>query len=96
MKRPRRSTTARGYGHVHQTIRARWTPKVAAGRVRCARGPACKRAELVDGQVVGGLILPTEPWDLGHDDHDRSRWTGPEHQACNRATSKPRPRTREW
>ena len=69
---PRRPTTARrGYGSVHQTIRARWAPRVATGTVPCAR---C------------GLVISTaEPWDLGHDDADRSRYSGPEHRACNRA-----------
>jgi hypothetical protein len=81
-RRPKRSTNARGYGHVHQTLRKRWAPKVAVGSVTCAR--------------CGELIDPGEPWDLGHDDHDRNRWTGPEHRRCNRATSKPRRVSRKW
>jgi hypothetical protein len=80
--RRKRSTNARGYGVVHQALRRRWAPKVVAGVVDCDR--------------CGRRIEPGEPWDLGHDDHNRSRWTGPEHRRCNRATSKPRPRTREW
>lgn len=32
-------------------------------------------------------ITPGEPWDLGHDHHDRTRYRGPEHQACNRSTA---------
>src|SRR5215207_10927405 len=27
-------------------------------------------------------ITPDEPWDLGHVDHDRSRYAGPEHRKC--------------
>lgn len=66
-------TTARGYGHAHQKLRARLAPLVATGAVACAR--------------CGNPIAPTEQWDLGHDDLDRERYSGPEHARCNRATS---------
>lgn len=59
---------------------------VEAGEAVCAR--------------CGGLIDPFEPWDLGHDDLDRSRYAGPEHRRCNRSTASrrvKRPRwSREW
>jgi len=73
------NTTARGYGHRHQQVRRAWVGYVAGGQVTCRR--------------CGELIVPGEAWDLGHDDHDRSRYTGPEHARCNRATNA-RPRAR--
>lgn len=66
------STTSRGYGSTHQAVRRAWAPQVAAGTVDCAR--------------CGERIPPGAYWDLGHDDHDRTIYTGPEHRACNRAT----------
>ena len=67
-------TAARGYGSEHQRERARWKARMATGEVvECWR---CDRP-----------IDPAEPWDLGHDDHDRRIYRGPEHPACNRATA---------
>lgn len=71
--RLRDSSHARGYGRDHQAERARWAPIVATGHVKCAR---CRLP-----------IAPAAPWDLGHVDEDRSKYAGPEHEACNRATS---------
>ncbi|MGZ6788527.1 MAG: hypothetical protein ACXVGQ_01110 [Mycobacteriaceae bacterium] len=62
----------RGYGHSHRKRRALWAPDVERGIVQCWR--------------CGQLILPAEPWDLGHDDQDRTKYRGPEHRRCNRAT----------
>lgn len=66
----RLTTTQRGYGHTHQQERAKWEPLVTAGQAICWR---CQNP-----------IDPSEPWDLGHDDHDPDRYAGPEHPACNR------------
>lgn len=68
----RPSSARRGYGRTHQQARASLAPSVATGTVACAR--------------CGELIDAGELWDLGHDDNDRSRYTGPEHARCNRAT----------
>ena len=65
----------RGYGAEHERKRKAWLPKVAAGKVNCWR--CLKR------------ISPLEPWDLGHDDHDRTIWRGPEHVLCNRGHHAP-------
>jgi hypothetical protein len=84
VKSPRPSTTLRGYGMAHQALRKRWAPLVAAGMVECAR--------------CGKPIKTDEAWDLGHDDVDRSRYTGPEHRKCNRqvATHRMRRVPRGW
>ena len=67
------STAARGYGDHHQSLRKRWRRAVSMGGVACSR--------------CGTPFAPGEPWDLGHDDHDRSRYTGPDHRRCIRATA---------
>lgn len=87
-RRVRGSKTERGYGKPHEAERASWEPAVATGTVRCARGADCKFGAL----GLGGFIRPGEAWDLGHRDDDRSRYAGPEHAACNRATAARRAR----
>jgi hypothetical protein len=74
----------RRYDASHFRLRRQLSPLVAAGGVRCAR--------------CGFLIQPGEPWDLGHVDGDRSRYAGPEHRACNRATNGRQTlrRSRQW
>lgn len=66
----RGSRQERGYDANHDRLRAEWEPKVATGRVRCAR---CRR-----------LIRAGTAWDLGHSE-DRKSYTGPEHASCNRS-----------
>jgi len=81
------STTSRGYGNKHQRLRKAFAAAVEVGAVWCSR--------------CGKLIEAGEKWDLGHDDHDRSVYTGPEHQKCNRSTAARREQSgvrhsREW
>lgn len=66
------STTARGYGAKHQAERKKWQPIVDRGEAYCWR--------------CGCWLDPAKPWDLGHDDHDRTQYRGPECRPCNRAT----------
>jgi hypothetical protein len=76
------SRKLRGYGSRHKALRKRWEPKVAAGVVGCAR--------------CGKPIAPGSAWDLGHDDHDRTKYNGPEHRACNRRPKPRRRQSHEW
>jgi len=75
-ERARGTRQQRGYGKAHDDLRARWKPKVEACTVHC-HAKVCVMPS-------GRLILPGQPWDLGHTD-DRTAWTGPEHASCNRA-----------
>lgn len=66
------------YGPAHRTLREYWAPIVSQGQVTCTRHshpqfPDCP-----------GIITPIDRWELGHDDEDADRWTGPEHEHCNR------------
>jgi hypothetical protein len=61
------------YGTEHKTLRRQLAPFVASGQARCAR--------------CGFQIEVGEDWDLDHDDSDRTRYIGPSHQRCNRATA---------
>jgi hypothetical protein len=72
-RKPLAKTTQRGYGARHKKLREQSARTVQAGNATCWR--------------CGQPITPTEPWDLGHDDYDRTQYRGPEHRACNRATN---------
>jgi hypothetical protein len=67
------TTTQRGYGWRHQQLRA---------ALLASYDPAqpCPRCRKPLGPVA-------ELLDLGHVDGDKSRYTGLEHAACNRATA---------
>lgn len=73
VKRPRPTTTSRGYGAHHQRMRERLKPLVESGQAVCSR--------------CGRLILPNEHWDLDHRD-DRKGYLGASHRACNRGAGK--------
>lgn len=72
MPTPRPGSTQRGYGYRHKQLRERAKRDVQRGTAICWR---CNKP-----------IPPNADFDLGHDDHDRTLYRGPEHQACNRAT----------
>ena len=69
----RGTSTQRGYDAKHRALRAKYQASMDAGDYYlCAR---CYEP-----------IQLGEPWDLGHDDDDRTKHTGPEHAyRCNRA-----------
>lgn len=67
------TTTQRGYGYRHRQLRKHWETVVRSGEAICWR--------------CGEPIAPNADFDLGHDDHDRTRYRGPEHVGCNRATA---------
>lgn len=71
----------RGYDYNHKKLRRQLEPDVNAGRAKCWR---CVANGITDGTEQ---IKPGQPWDLGHDDNDRTKYRGPEHQHCNRATA---------
>lgn len=61
------------YGARHRAARAKWAPRIATGRVLCAR---CQQP-----------IQPGQAWDMGHHDGaNRDQHSGPEHADCNRRT----------
>jgi hypothetical protein len=70
-------TTAQGYGFSHQQFRKRVAILVAQG------GYVCPRYGHPQFPHCPGEILPDEEWELGHDDHDKRIYTGPEHARCN-------------
>jgi hypothetical protein len=87
---PDLTTAERGYGGDHQRRRRRVKRVVDAGGGVCAR--------------CGRPILLGQAWDLGHDDLDRSLYSGPEHRFArdcpaggNRATNaRGRATARRW
>ena len=70
MRRPKRSTSKRGYGYLHQQRRERLRPLVEAGLVPCAR--------------CGQLIESGERRELDHAPGKRG-YLGPSHFRCNRS-----------
>jgi hypothetical protein len=77
-KRRRPTPKERGYDAAFKRERRRVAKVVEAGNALCAR---C-------GEPIRLVNLRPEPWDLGHNDLDRTIISGPEHRACNRATAK--------
>jgi hypothetical protein len=74
---PRGTSTQLGYGTKHHHLRSYFKPLVEAGQAVCWR--------------CGKPIGKGEPWDLGHNDDDRTRYNGPEHRTCNRGAANKRP-----
>lgn len=71
-RQARPNTTSRGYGAKHQRLREQLLASFQRGQL-CAR--------------CGRPITSRSDAQLGHDDHDRTRYRGLEHVRCNEATS---------
>jgi hypothetical protein len=82
----RPTAAQRGYGRRHRELRKQWKPIVAEGRVECS-APLC----LVEQGGGTRRIAPVAEWDLGHDETDRRKYAGPQHQECNRGQSRRAP-----
>jgi hypothetical protein len=76
-----KSTVARGYGYKHRALRKQWAARIASSIVICRRGNEC----LLRDRPAGNMIVPGEPWELGHD--ESRQYSHPEHLQCNRATA---------
>jgi hypothetical protein len=82
-------TFRNGYTGKHRVLRNKIKQAMDLGQVF-----ACWRC--------GEPIQPGQPWELGHDDVDRSIWRGPEHRGreCpaggNRATAGRRQPPKRW
>ena len=74
-ERSKAPPAARGYGANHRQLRARYQRVIEAG------------VEVVWCVRCGLQILPGQPFDLDHDDFDRSLYLGPSHRACNRSAA---------
>jgi hypothetical protein len=71
--RARGTRQQRGYDNAHDTLRATYQRRMDRGETfHCWR--------------CGDPIDPRR-WHLGHDDHDRTRYRGPECVPCSTATS---------
>lgn len=88
-RKPRPSPARRGYGPRHRQLREHWTPLVAAGRVQCS-APVC----LIEKQTGSRRIARGHEWDLGHDETDRRKYSGPQHMQCNRGQARRSPTKR--
>jgi hypothetical protein len=69
--RARGTKAERGYGPVFQRTRRMWVQRIALGGVECVR--------------CGKPITSADPFDLDHDDNDRSIIRGPACPSCNRS-----------
>lgn len=71
----RGSRQARGYDARHDRLRATYQRSMDEGETYTCWRPECGRA------------IDPNAWHLGHDDHDRSQYRGPECPSCNLATA---------